>query len=124
MQAGGDLGDAAPCGRVRNVQLDRWEQDLLDGGSQSRMSGGVPGRIDDSRVDVAVVRLVEPVDNVALDVGMEYVDLDAELFGVLRDRAVIVFEGMRAEPLHLRLSAHVHARAVDYQNLGQGYSLP
>ena len=67
-----------------------------------------------------VVRLVEPVDYVALDVRVEYLHLDAQLVGIPVDGTVVVFEGLRAEPLNLRLSAHVHARAVDDQHLRQG----
>src|SRR5207248_10274070 len=109
---GGLRGGAAPD-RVRDVHLDRRELDLRERGDQRRVSGAESGRVEDRRIDAAIVRVVDLVDHLAFDVRVEDLDLEAEFGGVAADPLVILRHGHRTEDPGLHLAAHVHAGAVD-----------
>src|SRR4029077_10377380 len=51
---------------------------------------------------------------------VEDLDLDAELLRVAPDPLVVLGQRHGAEDVQLDLAAHVHAGAVDHQNLGHG----
>src|SRR5438046_1002445 len=74
---GGLRGGAAPD-RVRDVHLDRRELDLRERGDKRRIPGAKGGRVEDRRIDAAVVCLVDLVDHLALDVRVEDLDLEPE----------------------------------------------
>jgi len=52
---------------------------LRDGGHECRIAGAECRRIEGRRIEPLVVRGVEPVDDLALDVGVKDLDVDAEL---------------------------------------------
>src|SRR5438105_143442 len=74
---GGLRGRAAPD-RVRDVHLDRRKAYLRDRRDQSRVAAAEGRRVEDRRVDPAVVRLIQLVDDLALDIGVEDFDLEAQ----------------------------------------------
>ena len=105
------------------MDLDRREPDVADGGDERRIAAREASGIDDGAGEALIVRRVKAVDDLALDVGMENLDLDAELLGEAADPGVVLRQFHRAEDLDLRLAAHVHAGAVDDQNFhGAGVS--
>ena len=77
----------------------------------------------DRRIEALIVRPVEAVDDLALEVRVKDLDLDAELLGIAANALVVFGERHRAEDVDLDLAAHVHAGAVDHQNFhGMGVS--
>src|SRR5262249_18281046 len=110
------FGDVAAPGRIGDVDLDRREADVADGGDQRRVAARVSGRIDDRARHAFVVRRVEAVDHLAFDVGMEDLDLHRELVGIGPDYRIVLRQRHRPEDLDLRLAAHVHAGAMDYKD--------
>src|SRR6185312_14711529 len=69
-----------------------------------------------------VVRRVDLVDDLALDVRVEDLDLKAQFGSKAADALVVFGEQHRSEDLQLHLAAHVHAGAVNDQNLGHDAS--
>src|SRR5205085_3607113 len=68
---GGGLRGRAAADRVRDMDLDRRKAHLRDRRDQGRVSAAEGGRVEDRGIDPAVVRLIQLVDDLALDVGME-----------------------------------------------------
>src|SRR5262249_3202465 len=93
---GGGLGRGPSTDGVRDVHLDGRELHLRDGGQERRIAGAERGRVEDRRVEPLIVRLVQPVDDLALDVRVEDLDLDAKLLGVAADALVVL--GQRHRP--------------------------
>src|SRR5579871_5958511 len=112
---GGLRGGTAPD-RVRDVHLGDREFDLRQSRDEGGIAGAEGGRVEDRRVEALVVGGVEAVDDLAFDVGVEDLDLDAELGGVAADALVVFGQGPRAEDIDLDLAAHVHAGAVNHQD--------
>ena len=105
------------------MDLDRRIADVADGGDQGRIAARIAGGIDDGPGNAFVVRREQAVDDLAFDVGMEDLDLDAELLGIGANPCIVFRQGHRTEDLDLCLAAHVHAGAVDDQYLhGVGVS--
>src|SRR3954454_15818873 len=70
---GGLRGRTAPD-RVRDVDLDGWKLDLRQRGDQRRIAAAEGGRIEDCRRYACVARLVDVVNDLALDVRVENLD--------------------------------------------------
>src|SRR5262245_39425708 len=129
-----EAGDGADAGRrnvgreaaargIGDVHLDGGEADIADRGDQGGIAAGVAAGIDDSAGDALVVRSKEAIDDLAFDVGMEDLDLEAQLLGIGADLGVVFRQRHGAEDLDLGLAAHVHAGAVDHQDFhGSGVS--
>src|SRR5262249_14115753 len=111
------FGSRAAPYRVRNVDLDRWEFDLRERGHKRRVAGPECRRVEQCRVEASVVRVVNFVHDLALDIRVENLDLETQFGGISADSLVILGQGHRAENLGLDLAAHIHARTVDNQNL-------
>jgi len=72
--AGGLRGRAAPdrfemCTSIRKAHL-------RDRCHQRRVAGAERSRVEDRRVDAAIVRLIQLVDDLALDIGVEDLNLE------------------------------------------------
>src|SRR4029077_19192861 len=98
--------------------LDGRELHLGDGRHECRIAGAERRWVEDRRVEALVVRGVEPVDDLAVDVRVKDLDLDAELLGIAANALVVFGERHRAEDVDLHLAAHIHAGAMDYENSG------
>ena len=126
----GDNAVADRCGlryrtaahRVRHVQFDSRELHLADCRDECRIASREAGRIEDRCVKALVVGGIQAVDDFAFDIRVEDFDVHAELFRETSDPFVIFRQGHRPEDLDLRLAAHVHAGAVDYEDF-HGLSL-
>src|SRR5437870_4870962 len=103
--------------RVGDVHLDRRKLHPADRGDESRVAAGESVGIDDGGIDAPVVRRVEAIDHLALDVRVKDLDLYPERARVLADLDVVFREGQGPEHLRLHLAAHVHAGAVNDQDL-------
>src|SRR5262249_7449622 len=101
-----------------DVHLGRRELDLREGRHEGRVAGAERGGIEDRRVEALIVGRIESVDDLALQVRVKDLDLHAELFGIAADALVVFGQGHGTEDLELDLAAHVHACAVDHQDLG------
>src|SRR5262245_26107222 len=114
----GSLGCGTATDRVGDVHLRRRELDLRDSRNQGRIAGAERRGIEDGGIEALLVGGIEPVDDLALDVRVENLDVHAELFGVAADALVIFGQRHGTEDIDLDLAAHVHAGAVDHQYLG------
>src|SRR5258708_6661803 len=131
-QCQGVTGDAEPgddtkahrCGLrrrsasywVRDVDLDGWELNLRQGRDQRRIARAERRRVENRGVETLVVSGVYLVDDFALDVRVEDLDVEAELGSIATDAFVVFGQGHWAEDLELDLAAHIHAGAVDDQD--------
>src|SRR5579884_1151786 len=106
-----DLRSAAAPRRVRDVDLDRRTAHLGDRRIERRIAGRIARRVEDDGIDAALVRLVYAIDDLAFDVRVKNLDLEAEFGGVAADALVVFRQGHLAEDLGLNLAAHVHAGA-------------
>ncbi len=120
---GTDFGDGAAAGGVGDVDFDHREFHLGDGGVEGGVAAGEAGGVDDGAVEIRVVGGVEAVDHQALGIGVEDLDGDAQLGGVFADLRVVFGEFHRAEGFEHGLAAHVHAGAVDDEDIFHGVSL-
>jgi hypothetical protein len=87
---GGGLRRWPASDRVRDVHFDGRELHLRDGRYECRIARAERRRVEDRRIEALVVRSVEPVDNLAFDVRVKDLDLDAELLGIAAN-ALVVF---------------------------------
>src|SRR5207245_10087141 len=87
---GGGLRSGSAPDRIRDVHFDGRELHLRDGGHERRIAAAERRRVEDRRIEALVVRGVEPVDDLALDVRVKDLDLDAELLGIAAN-ALVVF---------------------------------
>ena len=71
-----DVAERLARRRVRQVDLDERPRDAEQGVAQRDARVGQPARVDDGDVEVA---LMEPIDERALVVRLEEVDVEAEL---------------------------------------------
>src|SRR5215472_15461574 len=72
---GGGLRGRAASDRVRDMDLDRRELDLRQRRDERRITGAERCRVEDRGVDALVVRLIDPIDDFALDIRVEDLDL-------------------------------------------------
>jgi hypothetical protein len=99
------------------VHLNDREPDLADRRGQWTRGAHIASRIDQRGVDVAIVRVVQGVDHLTLDVRLAELHVDAQVGRVAPDRGVQLLERHRAKDLHVHLAAHVHARTLNDQHL-------
>ena len=92
------VAEGLACRRVRQVDLPERPLDAEQGVAQRDRRVGQPAGVDDGDVEVP---LVQPVDQCALVVRLEEVDLEAELRGVDSDPIVDLVEALAAVDLGL-----------------------
>jgi hypothetical protein len=76
-----------------------------------------PGGIEQRRIEAAVIGVIQLVDDLAFDVRVKYLDIDAELGRIAANVLVIFRQRHLAEYFGLHLATHVHTRAMDDQDL-------
>src|SRR5262249_17666788 len=114
----GSLGCGAAADRVGDVHLRRRELDLRDGRNEGRVAGAERRRIEDRGIEALLGGGIEPVDDLALDVRVEHLDVHTEVLGVAADALVVFGQRHGTEDVDLDLATHVHAGAMDHQYLG------
>ena len=104
------------------MDLDDREAHLGNGAGQRPLARGVAGGVDHGRIHVPVVGIVERVRDLALNVGVKYLHVDAQAAGVAADLLADLVQSGRAKNLDLDLAPHVHTRTMDYQHSGHNHS--
>ncbi|MCX7142711.1 MAG: hypothetical protein NT123_16910 [Proteobacteria bacterium] len=94
------------------MKFDGGKSHLRDCGHQRGIADGVARRVDDRSVDIAVVCFVDFVDDLALDIGVENFNVDAEFGCVFSDVLIVLRQCHGAEDVKLGFAAHVHAGTV------------
>ena len=97
-------------GRIREVDLDERPRDPEQRVAQRDAGVGQPAGIDDRDVEVAPV---QPIDERALVVRLEEVDVEPELRGPRRDPGVDLVERFVAVDLGLARADEVEVRALE-----------
>src|SRR5258708_13086397 len=121
-QCQGVTGDAKPgdetkahrCGLrrrsasywVRDVALDGWELNLRQGRDQRRIARAERRRVENRGVKALVVGGIYLVDDFALNVGVEDLDVEAELGGITTDAFFLFGQGHWSQYLNFDLPTH------------------
>src|SRR5918999_2163526 len=105
------------------MDFNNREAHLSNGGPQRPAAGSVASRIDQSSVNVLVVGIIQGVDYLSLDIGVENLHINSQSLGISFNLLINLTQSSRAKDFHLGLASHVHARSLDYQDFSHKSSL-
>src|SRR5215467_5805456 len=74
----GNFGELFTSCRIRDVNLDRGQTQSCNGADQGRTTGHEPGGIENGRIESTSIRIFELVDDFALHVRVEDLDLHSQ----------------------------------------------